>query len=92
MRIVLNVNLTKHTLTIIDQTGFIRGEGMIYYGEISIDSCNEPEICMNTFYTRGTRLSKDFKEVSYNTDEKLAVIIRTLVKCCEYVSIRFATT
>lgn len=85
MRIVLSVNLTKRTLTIINQTGFIRGEGMIYDGEINIDSCNEPEICMGTFYTRGTRLSRDFKEISYSTDEKLA-------KCCEYVSIRFATT
>ena len=92
MRIVLSVNLTKRTLTIIEQTGFIRGEGMIYDGEISIYSYNEPEICMSTFYTRGIFLSKDFKEVSYSTDEKLAAIIRTLVKCCESVSIRFATT
>ena len=92
MRIALSVNLTKRTLIITDQTDFIRGEGMIYDDEISIDSCNEPEICTGTFYTRGTRLSRDFKEISYSTDERLSAIVRTLAKCCEQVTIRFATT
>lgn len=92
MRIVLSVNLTKRTLIITDQDDFKRGCGTIYDGEITIDSCNEPEICMGTFYTRGTRISRDLKEVPYDTDERLAAIVRTLAECCEYVSIRFATT
>ena len=92
MRIALSVNLTKCTLIITSQDGFVRGCGTIYDGEIDIESCNEPEICMGTFYTRGTRISRDLKEVPYCTDERLAAIIRTLAKCCEHVSIRFATT
>ena len=92
MRIVLSVNLTKRTLSIIDQTDFKRGCGIIYDGEITIESVCEPESCMGVFYTRGTRLSKDFIEFPYYHDERLSAIIRTLAKCCEYVSIRFATT
>lgn len=92
MRITLDVNLTKRTLIITDQDGFKRGCGDLYEGEIDIESCNEPELCMGTFYTRGTRISRDLKEVPYGTDARLAAIVRTLAKCCEHVSIRFATT
>lgn len=92
MRITLDVNLTKRTLIITSQEDFVRGCGKIHDGEIDIESCNEPELCMGTFYTRGTRNNKDFKEVPYSSDERLAAIVRTLAKCCEYISIRFATT
>lgn len=92
MRIVLSVNLKKRTLVIIDQTDFRRGYGMIYDGEMTIISACEPESCRSIFYTRGTNLSRDFKEVPYYHDERLAAIVRTLAKCCEQVTIRFATT
>ena len=92
MRITLDVNLTKRMITIIDQTDFKRGCGVLYNGEISIQSCCEPQICMGIFYTRGTFRSKDFKETFYDSDARLAAIVRSLAKCCEYISIRFATT
>jgi hypothetical protein len=92
MRIALSVNLTKRMLTITDQEDFERGGGELYNGEISIQSCCQPEICMGAFYTRGTFLSKDLKEVPYGSDARLAAIVRTLAKCCEQVTIRFATT
>ena len=47
---------------------------------------------MGIFYTRGTYINEDLKEVPYYHDERLAAIIRTLAKCCEQVTIRFATT
>lgn len=92
MRISLSVNLTKRTLIITSQEDFERGSGTIYTGEITILSCCQPEISCSYFYTRGTSNSKDFKEVPYCTDERLAAIVHTLAECCEYVSIRFATT
>ena len=92
MRIALSVNLTKRTLIITSQDGFKRGGGTIYNGEITIQSCCVPEVSGSTFYTRGECLNKDLKEVPYGSDERLAAIVRTLAKCCEHVSIRFATT
>jgi hypothetical protein len=92
MRIALSVNLTKRTLIITDQDDFVRGCGTIHDGEIDIQSCSEPEICMGTFYTRGTFISIDLKEVPYGSDIRLAAIVRTLAKCCKQVTIRFATT
>lgn len=92
MRIVLSINLTKRTLIIIDQTGFKRGCGVIYDGEMTIMSVCEPESCMGVFYTRGAFLNKDLIEVPYYHDERLSAIVRTLAKCCEQVTIRFATT
>lgn len=92
MRIALKVNLTKRTLNIIDQTDFVRGCGVIYDGEITIESVCEPESCCGIFYTRGKFIDRDLIEVPYYNDERLAAIIRTLAKCCEQVTIRFATT
>ena len=92
MRIVLSVNFTKRTIVIVDQTDFKRGCGIIYDGEMTIASGCEPESCMGIFYTRGTYINEDLKEVPYYHDERLAAIIRTLAKCCEQVTIRFATT
>lgn len=92
MRITLDVNLTKRTLIITSQDGFVRGDGTIYSGEMTIASSCVPEVCGGTFFTRGECLNKDLREVPYGTDERLAAIVRTLAKCCEYVSIRFATT
>ena len=92
MRIALSVNLTNRTLIITYQEDFVRGCGTIYDGEITIVSACVPEVSGSTFYTRGESLNKDLKEVPYGTDERLAAIVRTLAKCCEHVSIRFATT
>ena len=92
MRIALKVNLTNHTLVITDQTDFVRDCGMIYDGEMTIESRVEPESCCGVFYTRGRASNHDFVKVPYYHDERLVAIIRSLVKCCEQVTIRFATT
>lgn len=92
MRITLDVNLTKRMLTITDQDGFIRGCGDLYSGEINIASCCEPEVCGGYFYTRGTYINKDLREVFYGSDARLAAIVRSLSKCCKQITIRFATT